>query len=255
MNVADAKSILAKVSQFQLRAESIMRYEGNPYVEGDNIAEHQSRCIRIAAYIMPHLLFEFDEPCLAGEIYATLLFHDDDEILEGFDIITSKKEHNVKDKEEVKNLDLAMTEVNKKTKEYVVSLFRNFRARETLASKIAKVIDNLAGNQLVYEQKLGVIAPDSVKFAIWYINNEKVRGVSKTTDTILDAHTQMFYDYRKFVETNEQEIVKLAELAHKQTGCNKSVSEMRDIIRRLLKIKIENYELKQEDIDKPLWEY
>lgn len=255
MNTKNAEGILKTTSVFQIRAQEIFRYEGNPYVKGDSIAEHLARCFRIAGYIMPYLIKEFKNPRLEAEIYSSILFHDDDEIVDGFDIVTSKKAHGAKDREEIENLEVALIDLSPTCRRYVITAFSNFRKRRKLASKIAKVIDNLAGNQLVYEQKLGIVAPDSVKFAIWYVNNEKIRGISKTTDALLDAQTEMFLKYRNFAKDNRKEIKQLAMIAKQSKDCDMTAAGLEKIIKRLLSIDIQKYKLNHEDINKPIWEY
>jgi hypothetical protein len=58
-----SRQILDLVSGFQIKAQNIRRYEGNPYVSGDNIAEHLLRLARLCISIGPDLKKEFpDDP-------------------------------------------------------------------------------------------------------------------------------------------------------------------------------------------------
>ena len=78
MELLEATKILEFVSNFQTKAQTIKRYEGNPYVEGDNIAEHLSRVARLLICIAPDLKKEFpNNPSLIEEILVCLLVHDE----------------------------------------------------------------------------------------------------------------------------------------------------------------------------------
>jgi 5'-deoxynucleotidase YfbR-like HD superfamily hydrolase len=204
MNKEDFKdgiAILNYVSSFQNKAESIKRFVGNPYVEGDNIAEHLSRLARLLICVAPDLKEEFpNDTNLIENIMVTLLVHDDDEVIDGFDIPTAMKDHNIKDGEEISKFDYSVSTLSDKTKKYFSDAFKSFRQKETLAAKIAKALDNLAGNQLVIEQKIGLINPDQARFAIEYA--EKVRGVSKTTDMLVDAQISQIVEYRENMKSD-----------------------------------------------------
>ncbi len=195
MQKSEAKTILEFVSNFQDKAQSIVRYEGNPYVEGDSIAEHLSRLGKLLICIAPHLKKEFPENTLiVEEIFTCLFVHDDDEVIDGFDIPTAMKVHNVKDEEEIVKFKHSVHSLDDKTKESLTSAFTSFRKKDSLASKIAKALDNISGNQLVIEQKIGLINPDQAKFAVEYV--EKVRGISKTIDILIDAQIDQIIEER-----------------------------------------------------------
>lgn len=257
LTIKDASDILDTLSDFHLGAEKVYRYIGDPYVDGDNIAEHTARTIRLAIYSMPFLLEEFAEhpdiKHLPEDIYATILTHDDDEVAQGFDIISMNKNHNSRDQEEIDAVNEKMKNLPAPSREYVIKLFSSFRRKDTLAAKIAKVFDNVTGNQLVLEQKLGIVAPNAAKFAIWYA--EKVRGVSKTTDLLLDALVKQIVDYREFAKNNNAELEILIDKALAQEGCNLPRNELKNLIRKLLEIDILSYELQKEKININLWEY
>jgi len=194
--IYDSQKILEYVSEFQTKAQNIKRYEGNPYVKGDNIAEHLSRLARLLISITPQLKTEFpDKPSLIEETLVTLLIHDDDEVIDGFDIPTALKVHNAKDEEEVSKFEQAIASLGDDGKSYLIPLFTSFRKKNSLASKIAKALDNITGNQLVIEQEVGLINPDQARFAIEYI--EKVKGISKTIDSLIEAQIKQITDYRK----------------------------------------------------------
>ena len=106
----DMKSVLDLTAYFQTEAEKILRYEKNPFVEGDSIAEHLARGGRLLTYITPALQEEFpEEPSLIGDIFVRLMVHDDDEIIEGFDIPTAIKNHDVKNDEEISAFSKAVS--------------------------------------------------------------------------------------------------------------------------------------------------
>ena len=193
---ADSQKILKYVSEFQTKAQNIKRYEGNPYVSGDNIAEHLSRLARLLISVAPQLRTEFpDRQNLIEDVLVTLLIHDDDEVIDGFDIPTALKVHNAKDEEEITKFEQSISSLGDESKNYLVPLFTSFRKKDSLAAKIAKALDNIAGNQLVIEQEIGLINPDQARFAIEYV--EKVRGISKTIDSLIEAQIEQVVEYRK----------------------------------------------------------
>ena len=257
LTTKEASEILDTLSDFHLGAEKVYRYIGDPYVEGDNIAEHTARTIRLAIYTMPFLLAEFanhpEVKHFAEDLYVTILTHDDDEIAVGFDIISMNKNHNSKDQEEIDSVNKKMKNLPTLSREYVIKLFSSFRRKDTLVAKIAKAFDNITGNQLVAEQKLGLVAPDAAKFAIWYM--EKVRGVSKTTDSLIDALIKQIIDYREFAKKNDAELEILIDKSLKQEGCNLSRSDLKDLIKKLLDIDILSHELEKDKININLWQY
>ena len=239
MNKSDAIKILEFVSNFQIKAEAIKRYEGNPYVKGDNIAEHLSRVARLLICIAPDLKKEFpDKPSLAEDALICLLVHDDDEVIDGFDIPTALKTHNVKDEEGVEKFKKFVTNLSNDSKNLLISAFSSFRRKDSLAAKIAKVLDNISGNQLVIEQKIGLINPDQAKFAIEYA--EKVKGISKTTDILLDAQIAQIVEYRDYLKSNENELNNLIDSSSLQKA------------KELLQINILSHSLDKSKINIPL---
>ncbi len=228
----DSKNVLKYVSEFQTRAQSIKRYEGNPYVSGDNIAEHISRLARLLISIAPQLKIEFsDKPDLIEEVLVTLFIHDDDEVIDGYDIPTALKVHNMKDDEEIVKFEQSISSLGEGAKKYLVPFFTSFRKRDSLVAKISKALDNIAGNQLVIEQEIGLINPDQARFAIEYV--EKVRGVSKTIDSLIEAQIEQVLEYRKQA------------IANLKSPPN-SAEEM------LLKIDVLNHSLDEAKINLPL---
>lgn len=181
-----ALETLLYVSRFQNAAQAIERFDGNPYVKGDNIAEHLARLAKLLICIAPKLHYEFpDYPLLFEQAMTALLVHDDDEVIDGFDIPTALKEHNVKDDEEIEKFKLSVADLSGLSQEHLISAFSSFRKKDSLAAAIAKALDNIAGNQLVIEQEIGLINPDQAKFAIEYV--EKVRGISPSIDALIEA--------------------------------------------------------------------
>ncbi|MEI6660094.1 MAG: HD domain-containing protein, partial [bacterium] len=177
-----ASNIIETLTDFQLGAEKVYRFIGNPYVDGDNIAEHTARIVRLAIYTMPFLVEEFknhpDISHLAEDIYVTVLTHDDEEIAQGFDMVTFLKNHDSRNQEEIDSVKNKMSKMPAVSQDYVMKQFISFREQDTLVSQIAKILDHVAGNQTKMEQKLGIVNPDGAKFTIEYV--EKYKGVSKT---------------------------------------------------------------------------
>jgi 5'-deoxynucleotidase YfbR-like HD superfamily hydrolase len=201
MNSYNPKEILELSSDFQIKAQNIKRYEGNPYVVGDNIAEHLTRLSRLLISISSHLKDEFpNTENLIEDVLVTLLVHDDDEVIDGFDIPTAIKVHNSKDKEEIEKFEKSVSVLGEQTETYLTRLFTSFRKKDTLVAKISKALDNIAGNQLVIEQKIGLINPDQAKFAIEYV--ERVKGTSKIIDALIDTQIEQIKEYRKSALTN-----------------------------------------------------
>lgn len=239
MNKDGAKKILEFISNFQIKAQNIKRYEGNPYVNGDNIAEHLSRVMRLLVCLTPELKKEFpDNKHLIEETMVCLLVHDDDEIIDGFDIPSPIKNHNVKDEEEIEKFKKSILELPKDGRDILVSAFSSFRRKDSLAAKIAKVLDNITGNQLVIEQKTGLISPNQARFSIEYA--EKVRGISKTTDLIVDAQIDQIIKFREHLKSNPNELNNLVEPS--------LIQKAKD----LLEIDMLSYQLDKDKIFAPL---
>jgi len=239
MENLEATKILEFVSSFQTKAQNIKRYEGNPYVSGDNIAEHLSRVARLLICIAPDLKKEFpNEPSLVEETLICLLVHDDDEVIEGFDIPAPIKNHNTKDEEEIEKFKTSVSHLTGDTQKFLVSAFSSFRKKDSLAAKIAKVLDNISGNQLVIEQKTGLISPDQAKFAVEYV--EKVRKISKTTDALIDAQIDQIIKFRDHLKHNPNELNNLLEPSLIQKA------------KELLEVDILSYQLDKDKIFYPL---
>lgn len=195
-NFFSPERVLEHVSSFQLPAQRIRRYEGNPYVQGDSIAEHIARAVRMLIYVAPQLKKEFPaEPSLIEDTLVALIVHDDDEIIDGYDIPTSEKVHNANDEEEIGKFTAAVADLGEESATFVIHAFSAFRRKSTLAARIAKVLDNITGNQLVIEQKVGLVNPDQARFGLEYL--EKVKGVSRTTDALIDAQITQIITIRE----------------------------------------------------------
>jgi 5'-deoxynucleotidase YfbR-like HD superfamily hydrolase len=257
MTPEDAKNIIEVTTDMHLGAEKVERYVGNPHVEGDNLAEHTSRMARMAVYIMPFILEEFKNHSeigtLAQDIYATIITHDDDEVAQGYDIITVTKNHNSRNQEEIDFVKEKIKNLPPQSFELEMRLFSDFRKKDTLASRITKALDNITGNQLVYEQKMELVSPDGAKFLIWYAEN--VRGISRTTDMLVDSQIQRTLAYRNFAKNSDSEIDLLTEIALQQEGCNIGRSEMKDLVKRLLAVDLDSYELDKNRVLKKIWEF
>ena len=193
------------VSNFQIKAQSIKRYEGNPYVEGDNIAEHLSRVSRLLICLAPQLKAEFSNyPTLIEDIAVCLLVHDDDEVIDGGDIPTAFKAHNVKDEEEIAKFRVSVDSLPDSVREFLTVAFISFRKKDVLSAKIAKALDNISGNQLVIEQEIGLINPDQAKFSIEYVS--KVKGISKTLDVVAEAQIRQIVEFRKYLKLHPGDV-------------------------------------------------
>jgi len=248
MKKSEATTILEIVSQFQNKAEHIKRYDGNPYVDGDSVAGHLSRLIRLFSYISSYIQKEFPlEDGLVEQIFVILLIHDDDEILEGFDIPTANKIHNSNDEAEIHTFEKAIALLPEESKTNISEAFRTFRKKDSLAAKIAKALDNIAGNQLVVEQRLGLINPDQAKFAIEYV--EKVKGVSKIIDMLIDAQITQIIEIRQQLLSNSHEVSDLLDSVAKT---QKAKSDIFEKAIRLLKIDILSHTLDKTNINLPL---
>lgn len=253
----DALSILETTSDFQLGAEKVERFVGCPYVDGDNVALHTARSVRIAIYAMPFILKEFsnhpDIENLAENIYATTLIHDDEEIAQGFDIISPLKNHNADVEGEIDLVKDRMKNLPAASSTYAIERFSSFRKRDALYSKISKAIENLASNQLVIEQKLGLVTPDSVKFAIDFV--DKFKGFSNTTDIFIDAQITQMTDYRSFAKNSENEIDFLVDKSLTQEGCKLSKDDLKILIKKLLEVDMSSHELDKSKIQFNIWQY
>lgn len=208
----DMRAVLDLTAIFQTRAEKILRYEKNPFVEGDSIAEHLARVARLLTYITSGLKDEFpDQPSLVGDVFVCLMVHDDEEIIDGFDIPTAIKNHDVKNDEEISAFANAVSGLSEDRRNFLISTFSSFRNKSSLAAKIAKAIDNITGNQLVIEQRIGMVNPDSARFCIEYA--QRVLGASKVVDTLITAQIQQVVGGREKLKSDEQEIQRISRIS------------------------------------------
>ncbi|MCA9389962.1 HD domain-containing protein [candidate division WWE3 bacterium] len=251
-----AQKTLQIVSRFQNNALSTLRYEENPHVlDKESVAAHLSRMFRLAGYITPQLKEEFanhkESATLIEDLFFNILFHDDDEIVSGKDISTFNKTHNAHDDEEIAAIMEALASLETDQialeKKYVMA----FREKKTLASQIAKVLDNLTGNQVAIEQLIGMIHPDYVLLCIDYI--EKQKGISQTTDVLIEEQIQRIKVVRKGLQDDAKHV---SEIAYdlKTRGIGKH-----DIIwnnmQKLLKVDIQTYIPDKSKVYFPVWEY
>lgn len=201
------QQILELVSNFQNEAQRVRRFDANPFVCGDNIAEHIARGVRLIAYIAPKLINEFpEEKNLIEDLLFTFIIHDDDEILSGRDITTFIKSHNVNDNSEVAQFTHAVSSLDKNTREFLISRFSAFRNKSSFGAKLAKQIDNIIGNQLVIEQKVGLIAPYSAKFVVDYVTKVRELSGSKTMQSLVDAQIQQVKTIREELNCDSKQV-------------------------------------------------
>ena len=207
----DMRAVLDLTAHFQTEAEKILRYKDNPFVEGDSVAEHLARAPRLLTYLTPGLQEEFPgELSLIGDTFVCLTIHDDDEIIEGFDIPTAIKNHDVKNDEEISAFAEVLSGLSEDRLNFLVSAFSSFRNKSSLAAKIAKAIDNITGNQLVIEQKIGLVNPDSARFCIEYA--QKVIGVSKVIDALVAVQIEQVMEGRAELRADEEEMLRISNL-------------------------------------------
>lgn len=207
----DMRAVLDLTAHFQKEAEKILRYDKNPFVKGDSIAEHLARAARLLTYIAPGLKEEFpDQPSLIGDIFVCLMVHDDDEIIVGFDIPTAIKNHDVNNDEEISAFVQAVSGLSDDRQKFLIDTFSSFRNKSSLAAKIAKAIDNITGNQLVIEQGIGLVNPDSARFCIEYA--QKVTGVSKVIDALVSAQIEQVVEGREKLKSDQLEIERIGKI-------------------------------------------
>ena len=199
------REILDFVGEFATKAGKIRRFEAHPYVDGDSLSEHHHRLQRLLVCIAPYLKEEFpEEKDLIENISMILTLHDDDEIMVGFDVTTQLKNHDTAFEEEVSDFKKAVLKLGNESQNFMIPAFAAFRMRESRAAKIAKALDNLAGNQVLVEQKFALINPNPSKFTMNYA--EKVHGASRATDALIDAQLSQIVEYRKYLRAHPEEI-------------------------------------------------
>lgn len=251
-----AADTLQTHSTMHLAATQVERFRNNPHVLfTESVALHLSRMIRLAAYILPTLQEEFkDHPeakNLEQDLLLTAFFHDDDEIIAEYDELTFNKNHNANDEQEIANFKKAHQLLPAETLPYLTNYFEQFRHKTTLAAKIAKVLDNLTGNQFAIEHQIGMINPDYALVCIEYV--EKVRGVSQTTDALIDAQIEQIKTLRQELQTNHDLLSHLA-YALKDNGHGHHSDILNNMI-KLLRVDIDEYEINRDHIYTPVWEY
>ncbi len=199
------REILDFVGDFSTRAGKIKRFEAHPYVDGDSLAEHLHRLQRLLVCIAPYLKEEFpEEKDLVEQVSMILSLHDDDEIIVGYDVTTQLKDHNASSEGEVASFEEAVYKLGEKSREFMTPMFTAFRNKSSLPANIAKALDNLAGNQVLVEQKFALLNPNCAKFTIDY--GEKVKGASKATDALIDTQIAQIVEYRTHLCTHPEEI-------------------------------------------------
>lgn len=227
------RQILDMVFHFQTGAQKVLRYGINPFVIGDNVAEHLARAVRLLVYITPDLKDEFpDNQTLIEDIFVCLTLHDDDEIIVGYDIPTAIKVHDEDNDAEIKAFTEKVSSLPDKTKKFVVEAFSSFRNKSSLAAQITKAIDNIVGNQLVIEQEVGLINPNSARFCIEYAL--KVSGLSKIIDSLIIAQIGQIIEFRNNLNKNDQEVERMRKLLNLKDSIK---------IKELLKIDITDHKL------------
>lgn len=203
------REVLDLVEFFQTRGQKVIRYKKNPFVDGDNVIEHLARVARLLVYISSDLQREFsDQTTLIQEIFTCLIVHDDEEIIDGFDVSTVTKVHDVDNDAEIKKFSSNISTLSARTQEVLVEAFSSFRHKSSLPAKIAKAIDNITGNQLVIEQRIGLINPDSARFCIEYA--QKVTGTSKVIDALIQAQIEQVLEGRAKLKADKEELMRIS---------------------------------------------
>jgi hypothetical protein len=256
MNSSEVSNLSQLVEKFQLGGERVARYEGNPYVIGDNIAEHIARGVRLISYISTELEREYpSERDLVRDILTTFIIHDDDEIIDGVDIATFKKNHNIKDEDEVEAFTKSIESLPQDSFQRHSQLFQSFRNKDTLASRIAKQIDNVVGNQLVVEQKAGVIAPISAKFAIEYVRKVRDLSGSEIIGKLIDSQIESIMELRRKLLHNQKELKSIIQKYIHDGSYDIDLEILLERATQLLEVNLEEVSLEVGEVGKLLQDY
>ena len=236
MGIIEASRNLDYIMPTAAKGELIIRYEGSKHVRGDSVTTHIGTLNMLAALIYPLLLDEFNSSPeklenIKRKLFVMLSFHDNDEIIAGADIPTIDKVHNADDLDEKDLFRSSLLGLDSRQINFLCDCFSEFRVKSfsdrTLVSKIAKSLDNIAGNMRVIEQKIGVINPDYAAFCIDYVY--KCLGTCETVDNLINAQIQQILRLRDSLN-NEETLSKIA------GELNISTISIGDLVARLQKL-------------------
>lgn len=271
-DIHTARETLEYVSEMSLGGAKVGRFESNPHVfRKDNVLEHIGRMARAAAAVLPLLRAEFaDEPEVLEALWllpVVVTLHDDEEILQGADITTFQKAHDIENDKEIElvKAHLASCNLHSSQQEFLLNAFATFRNRDKatpalcLVGYIAKVLDNLIGNQLVIEDELGMVQPDSVLFCRDYIRKFKGKvqykgRVCETTDALIEAQEQQMVEIRLHLQS-EKEIERLAKFHATRLGGAVSEEKLAQHIRAQLSVSLDTHQYNKDRVGVPVWEY
>lgn len=165
---ADALRTLEYVSNMSQQGALVKRYLLNPHVtRKDSVHEHIARITRLATAVLPILRLEFaDQPEILealNHLQTIVSIHDDEEIIAKIEIATFAKQHDKDNAGEIALVSQHVSTLTPAQRDYLVKYFSAFRQRKSqtgaikMLADIAKVLDNIVGNQLAIEERTGLI--------------------------------------------------------------------------------------------------
>lgn len=258
MSTNTAQTTLQYVSQMSLGGKQTKRFLGNPHISStakDNVLEHIGRIARLAMTILPLLQDEFHDNAeilnTLSQLLPIVIVHDDEEILQKADEPTFTKAHDRNNDQEIALIDRHTASLAPQQHQAIITSFISFRERKTLVGKIAKVLDNLVGNQIAIEEKIGLIQPDYAIACIEYV--KKFLGtVCHTTDTLIQAQIDEILTIRAQMQIDGS----IARYAKTWTGEGKGTEE--DLTRKVtqqLSVDLKQHQFQQSRAYIPVWEY
>ncbi|MBP7057608.1 hypothetical protein KBB08_03935 [Candidatus Gracilibacteria bacterium] len=260
--IEEAHNTLKYVSQMSVRGSLVMRYLLNPHVtRKDSVHEHIARIVRFATILLPVLRHAFrDDDAVLSELnhlQTIVSCHDDEEILAMEDIATFVKAHGAADADEVAKVRANLASVTEAEREYLVEKFALFRQRKTLSgaprmvADIAKVLDNLVGNQLAIEDKVGMIHPDYVIACLRYVQDYEGK-VCDVIDQLISAQVREILAVRAAYNDEGQ----IEALVGQWVGEGKGVQEaLVRKVRQQLAVDVTTHVFDNTRSYVPVWEY
>lgn len=258
----EALQTLQYVSDMSVQGDTVMRYLGNPHVtRKDSVNEHIARITRFATIIRPLLKAEFaHDPVMLEELnhlQTVVCVHDDEEILQRADIATFAKQHDVDNDKEIALIRAHLRSLTAAERDYVIRYFTFFRKRKELEgapkklADIAKVLDNLVGNQLAIEERVGLIQPDYAICCLEYIR-PYAGQVCKTIDSFIQAQLKQIWDIRASMHTDGT----IGRLATLWAGEQKDTHDALIVrIRAQLAVNLNTHTFDKARCYVPVWEY
>ncbi len=258
----EASQTLQYVSDMSVQGRTIIRYLGNPHVtRKDSVHEHIARITRFATIILPLLRAEFaHDPAMLEELnhlQTMVCVHDDEEILQRADIATFAKQHDSNNDKEIALIRAHLGSLTATEREYVLKYFILFRKRKELEgapkklADIAKVLDNLVGNQLAIEDQVGLIQPDYTICCLDYIRPYEGQ-VCKTMDVFIQAQLKQMLAMRESMRTDGT----IGRLATLWAGEQKNTYDTLIVrIRDQLAVNLDTHTFDKTRCHVPVWKY